>query len=98
MIFGRKNNELEKPPISREQGSFEILRVWGGADLPQQYTLNTTWDDPGAWGLLLVDIARHAAKAYGSAGHTTEQEALARIKQIFDAEWGLPTDEPENIL
>ena len=58
-MFSRSNNELEKPPISREQGAFEILRVWGGKDLPQQYALNTTWDDPGAWGLLLVDIARH---------------------------------------
>lgn len=98
MIFGRKNTELEKSPIAREQGSFEILRVWGGTNLPQQYALNTTWDDPGAWGLLLMDIARHASKAYDSAGHITEQEALSRIKQIFDAEWGSPTDEPEKIL
>jgi hypothetical protein len=96
-MFGRTDNELEKPPISREKGSFEILRVWAGKDLPQQYALNTTWDDPGAWGLLLVDIARHAAKAYGGSGGITEQEALARIKQLLDAEWNSPTDEPEQI-
>ncbi len=98
MIFSRTHKELEKPPISRERGSFEILRVWGGANLPQQYALNTTWDDPGGWGLLLADIARHAAKAYSSSGSTTEQEALLRIKQLFDAEWCSPTDEAEKIL
>jgi hypothetical protein len=97
IMFGRATNELEKPPISREKGSFEILRVWGGNDLPQQYTLNTTWEDPGAWGIMLVDIARHAAKAYGNAGNITEQETLERIKQLFDAEWGKPTDAPQHI-
>ena len=97
MIFGRANKELEKPPISRERDACEILRVWGGENLPQQYAINTTWDDPGAWGLLLVDIARHAAKAYGSAGQTTEQEALSRIKRLIDAEWCSLTDEPEQI-
>jgi len=96
-MLGRTTNELEKPPISREKGSFEILRVWGGKNLPQQYALNTTWDDPGAWGLLLVDIARHAAKSYGSSGGITEQEALSRIKQLLDAEWDSPTDEPKQI-
>jgi hypothetical protein len=96
-MFGRSNKDLERPPISQERDSFELLRVWGGTNLPQQYAIRTTWDDPGAWGLLLVDIARHAAKAYGSAGQTTEQEALSRIKQLFDAEWSSPTDEPENI-
>ena len=96
-MFSRSNNELEKPPVSREKGAFEILRVWGGKNLPQQYALNTTWDDPGAWGLLLVDVARHAAKAYASTGGINEQEALSRIKQLLDAEWGSPTDDPEQI-
>lgn len=98
MIFGRKQNELQKPPISREPGSFEILRVWSGENLSQQYALNTTWDDPGAWGLVLADIARHVAKAYGRGGETSEQEALLRIKQLFDAEWCSPTDEPEELM
>ncbi len=96
-MFGRTSNELEKPPISREKDSYEILRVWGGPNLPQQYALNTVWDDPGAWGLMLVDIARHAAKAYGGVGKISEQEALSRIKQLLEAEWDSPTDEPEQI-
>lgn len=96
-MFSRSNNELKKPPVSREKGALEILRVWGGKNLPQQYALNTTWDDPGAWGLLLVDVARHAAKAYASTGSINEQEALSRIKQLLDAEWSSPTDDPEQI-
>jgi len=50
-MFGRKAIELEKPPLSRDAGAFEILRVWGGDNLPQQYSLKTVWGDPGAWGL-----------------------------------------------
>jgi len=96
-MFGHKKKELDKPPVAQEEGAFEILRVWGGDNLPQQYSLNTTWDDPGAWGLMLVDIARHTAKAYENTGSVTEQEALARIKQLIDAEWETPTDEPEQI-
>jgi hypothetical protein len=95
-MFSRKNDELEKPPISQEKDSFEILRVWAGSNR-QQYSLKTNWDDPGAWGLLLVDIARHTAKAYGGSGNMTEQEALNRIKKLFDAEWGSPTDVPEQV-
>ena len=97
IVFGRTKNELERPPVAREPGATEILRVWGGTNLPQQYSLNTTWEDPGAWGLLLVDVARHAAKAYGSTGKITEQEALARIQKLLHAEWNAPTDEPIQI-
>lgn len=98
MIFGRAQKELQKPPISQEVGSFEILRVWCGENLPQQYALNTTWDDPGAWGLVLADIARHVAKAYGSSSEIPEREAFLRIKQLLDVEWCSPTDKPEQLL
>jgi hypothetical protein len=86
------STELAKPPIALEKGAVEILRVWGGKNLPQQCSLNTTWDDPGAWGLLLADIARHAAKAYTISIGMAEQKALSRMKQLFDAEWNNPTD------
>jgi hypothetical protein len=44
------------------------------------------------WGLLLVDIARHAARAYAREGACTEDEALARIVDMFEAEISRPTD------
>jgi Domain of unknown function (DUF5076) len=83
--------ELAPPPIAVTQPkSVEILRVWADPDGPQQLTLITQWEDPGAWGLLLVDIARHAAQAYAREG-VDRARALARIKELFDAEWASPT-------
>jgi hypothetical protein len=57
----------------------------------QQFTLHTTWNDPGAWGILLVDLARHAAQAYANDGYDFDK-ALHQIKSGFDAEWSSPTD------
>ena len=44
------------------------------------------------WGLLLVDIARHAARAYARESGYTEDEALTRILDMFEAEVARPTD------
>jgi predicted transcriptional regulator len=44
------------------------------------------------WGLLLVDIARHAARAYARETSYTEAEALARVVDMFEAEIARPTD------
>jgi len=64
-MFGKKPiRELEPPPIANTNSQeVEVLRVWAAPGQPQQLTLRTTWKDPGAWGLLLADIARHAANA-----------------------------------
>jgi hypothetical protein len=61
----------------------------------QQVVLKTTWD-AGAWGLMLADIARHAANAYEGEDHD-RAEPLARIRQLFDAEFADPADEPVQI-
>ena len=56
--------------------------------------LRTTraFEDPDIWGLLLVDIARHAARAYARESSFTEDEALTRIVDMFEAEIARPTD------
>ncbi|HTP70430.1 MAG TPA: DUF5076 domain-containing protein [Dongiaceae bacterium] len=71
----------------------EVLRVWAAPGQPQQLPLRTTWKDADVWGLLLVDIARHAAKAYANEGHDPD-EVLAKIRQLMNAEFSHPTDEP----
>ena len=96
-MFGKSKSELAKPPIADEKEARECLRVWCGPGLPQQFVVETMWDDPGAWGLLLVDVARHVAKAYEGSHGINESEALDRIKQLFDAEWSSPTDAPDQI-
>jgi hypothetical protein len=47
-------------------------------------------------GLLLVDLARHAARAYAKEGHDLNA-TLARIRLLFDAEWDHATDTPESL-
>jgi len=98
-MFGlpRNQNQLQPPPIAEsEPEAVEVLRVWAAPGSPQQLTLRTTWKDAGAWGLMLVDIARHASKAYASEGKDPKA-VLKRIRDLFDAEWEKPTDEARDI-
>jgi len=71
-------NEQPLPPdvIGRADAT-EVLRAF---------------EEPDMWGLLLVDIARHAARAYARESGYTEDEALARIVEMFEAEINRPTD------
>ena len=62
----------------------------------QETVLKTTWKDAGAWGLLLADVARHAANAYENEGHN-RAEVLERIPELFEAEFSEPTDDPKQI-
>ena len=98
MFRKRQNpNALEPPPIAQSNpDAVEVLRVWASPGQAQQVTLKPTWKDSGAWGLLLVDVARHAAEAYGRDGQD-RVAVLARIKALLDAEWSSPTDVPRNL-
>ena len=97
-MFGKRPSiqGLEPPPLASNREAVEILRVWAAPNDAQQVTLRTNWSDPATWGLLLVDIARHASLAYGREGRDPT-ESLARIREGFDAEWSSPTDKPENL-
>jgi hypothetical protein len=93
-MFGKRSNQnsLPVPPLAEANPeAVEVLRVWATPGRPQQLTLRTTWKDPGAWGLLLVDVARHAAQAYKGEGRDPE-EVLMRIRALWEAEWADPTD------
>ena len=85
---------LDLPPaVKTDPRSIEIARVWA-AHGGQHVTLNPhLWDDPGAWGVMLVDLARHVANAYEQLDGRERAETLARIKAAFEAEWDSPTDE-----
>src|SRR5882762_3597665 len=95
-MFGKRQNSnaLETPPIAEsDSNAVEVLRVWAVPGKPQQLTLRTTWKDAGAWGLLLADVARHAANAYANEGQN-RAEVLGKIRQLLDAEFSRPTDNP----
>ncbi len=63
-----------------------------------QVSLITYHDDPAVWGVALADAMRHVAKAYALNGALSENDALVRIKQVFDAEWNGTTELPEGRL
>lgn len=91
-----KDRELDPPPIADENPeSREFLRIWAPPGAGPQMTLLPTWKDPAAWGLLLVDIARHAALAYAREGQDPDA-VLQRIWEYCDAERSAPTDDPED--
>ena len=69
----------------------EVLRAFvldGGLSI----AFTRAFEEPDIWGLLLVDVARHAARAYARESDYTEEEALARIVDMFEAEIARPTD------
>jgi len=83
---------LDIPPnASFDQEASEVLRAWvtrGNLEV----SLKRGWDEPGAWGILLVDLARHAARAFAYEGICSEDHALERIRSLLDVEWFRPTD------
>ena len=87
-------SEIEELPIPGEvvtaSQKAEMARIWI-ADGDQVVTISSRmWDDPGAWGLMLVDFAKHVAQAYEAKG-LSATEALAQIRAAMDAEWAEPT-------
>ena len=82
------------PPAQTDPNAIELLRVWA-AHKKQHVSLATpVWDDPAAWGIMLVDLAKLVAAAYMKSQGRDPQEVLLRIREGFDAEWGTATDEP----
>jgi hypothetical protein len=84
--------ELPIPPrASSAKEASEILRAWINAG-NLEVGLLRVWDEPDAWGILLVDLARHASRTFAREGICSEASAMRRIRDMFDAEWDRPTD------
>jgi hypothetical protein len=88
-------HELPIPDSAQQDPSArELVRVWAARGA-QHVTLATgLWRDPGTWGIVLADLARHVARAYEQTGAVESGKALDRIREAFEAEWSHPTDEP----
>jgi hypothetical protein len=90
-----KLEELAVPPDAIEKGGVEILRasiVEGAVSV----ALRRAFDDPFTWGVLLIDLARHAARVYGLETDLTEEEAMASIRDGIDAELSRDGDPDPN--
>jgi hypothetical protein len=89
-MAGPKEQPLPPDVIGRED-AHEVLRAFvldGGLSI----AFSRAFEEPDVWGMLLVDVARHAARAYAREANYTEEEALARIVEMFEAEIARPTD------
>jgi hypothetical protein len=89
-MAGPKEQPLPPDVIGRDD-AIEILRVFvldGGLSMAFQ----RAFEEPDMWGLLLVDLARHAARAYARESDMSEEEAFGRILNMFQAEIDRPTD------
>ena len=90
-----ENIEELAPPntIHNATRAMEIARIWL-VDCGQHVRLSgDLWDDPAAWGMMLVDLAKHVANAYEQNGKDKE-EVLKRIVDGFNAEICSSTDDP----
>ena len=79
------------PDVIGRDDATEVLRAFvvdGGLSI----AFTRAFEEPDMWGLLLVDIARHAARAYARESDYTEEDALERIVEMFEAEIARPTD------
>jgi hypothetical protein len=68
----------------------EVLRAFvvdGGLSI----AFTRAFEEPDMWGMLLVDIARHAARAYARESAFTEDEALVSSKCLKPKSRGRPT-------
>ena len=89
-MAGPKEQPLPPDVMDREDAT-EVLRAFvvdGGLSI----AFTRAFEEPDMWGLLLVDVARHAARAYARESEFTEEEALARILDMFENEIARPTD------
>jgi hypothetical protein len=87
---GPKEQPLPPDVMGRDDAT-EVLRAFvvdGGLSI----AFTRAFEEPDMWGLLLVDIARHAARAYAQESTYTEEEALARVVEMFESEIARPTD------
>ena len=57
-----------------------------------EVTLRRAFEEPDFWGLLIADVARHAARIFATETELSEDQALAKIRAMFDAELDSPTD------
>ena len=89
-----KPRELAIPPgAAKAANGFEIARIWVGNNSQHVSLMTSVWKDPAAWGIALVDLARHIADAYHKERGSETSELLSRIREGFDAEWEQSTGE-----
>lgn len=102
-MFGKQRGglpgEIDVSGVAGLGGAKEFLRMWnpeeGGAFcFVQPENLKP---DPFIFGMIMVDAIKHAARAWSRVVNISEDEALSRIFEGFDAERGSSTTDIKQI-
>jgi hypothetical protein len=89
-MAGAPQQQPIPPDVEERSDAVEVLRAFvvdGGLSI----AFTRAFEDPAMWGMLLADIARHAAGAFEKEGAMSADEALARITEMLQSELGRPT-------
>src|SRR5437868_6911910 len=87
--------QLRIPPAAEsDPKAIELIRIWAANGKQHVSIATNIWEDPAAWGMMLVDLAKHVALAYQQTSGQDVASVLERIKEGFDAEWQHATDSP----
>ena len=76
-------NAVKPPPSVDGKDANEVMRV-AVHDGSLHFALRRAFNDPGLWGLVFVDAARHVARAFAHEKMCTEDEAVERIRIAFE--------------
>lgn len=88
-------HELVIPPdVHSDPNAREIFRGWGAHGGFHVSIAAGIWTEPDNWGIALVDLARHVADYYEKTKGMRKEEVMSRIKEVLEAEWNHPADEP----
>lgn len=72
---------------SRDNASFELLRVWVAQNAQQISLRPGVWQEPSAWGVMLADLARNIVQVHAEQAEDLDSEAfLAALLEGFDNE------------
>jgi hypothetical protein len=80
---GRTKELVIPPGLEGDADAAEVLRAWLAHGDLHCSLKPTIWPDPGTWGMLLADVARHVADALQQKGKE-RQETLDSIRDAFD--------------
>lgn len=87
-------NQLGVPPGPlADPHAFELGRLWS-SEGSNFYVLNVApyRDQPEVWGMMAIDIMKHAARAYQQLDGRSKEDTYKRILAGFMAEMQDPTE------
>lgn len=72
--------------------AYELARIWA-SDGHQYFVLNVAPEaEPAAWGIMALDLMKHAARAYQQLDGRSKEDYYKRILAGFMAEMQNPTE------